>query len=112
MRNAELRNEWIRALKRQNKDKTEWKPSVGDKVCSIHLVRGACEAEEKKTRRTLIRQHFPKKSKIKDNDVNDEDYVVPLTIFTTESQPTDTCTTPHNWSATPLASSLDHSHTV
>ena len=38
LRNAELRNKWIRALKRQNKDKTEWKPSESDRVCSIHLV--------------------------------------------------------------------------
>ena len=34
LRNAELRNKWIRALKRQNKDKTEWKPSESDMVCS------------------------------------------------------------------------------
>ena len=38
MRNAELRKNWIRALKRRNKDKTEWKPSESDRVCSIHLV--------------------------------------------------------------------------
>ena len=50
---------------------------------------------------------FPKKSKIKENDVNDEDYVVLLSTFTTESQPTVTCNTPYNWSVTPLAS-LDH----
>ena len=82
--NAELRNKWIRALKRQNKDKTEWKPSESDRVCSIHFIGSAYEAnsdptlnlgyevEEKKARRTLIRQPFPKKSKIKENnDVND-----------------------------------------
>ena len=51
---------------------------------------------------------MPKKSKIKENDVNDEDYVVPLTIFTTGSQPPVTFSTPYNWSANPLAS-LDHS---
>ena len=75
--NEELRNEWIRALKRQNKDKTEWKPSEGDKVCSIHIVGIAYKAdsvptvylgyevEEKKARGTLIRQPLPKKVKLK-----------------------------------------------
>ena len=126
LRNAELRNKWIRALKRQNKDKTEWKPSENDRVCSIHFVGSAYEAnsvptlnlgyevEEKKARRTLIRQPLPKKSKIKqNNDVDDEDDVVPLPISTTvtESQPTVTCSTPHSWSATPLAS-LDHSYCI
>ena len=41
--NAELRNKWIRALKRQNKDKTEWKPSESDRICSIHFVGSAYE---------------------------------------------------------------------
>ena len=67
------------------------------------------EVEEKKTKRTLIKQPFPNKSKIKENDVNDEDYVVPLPIFTTESQPTVTCSTPYNWSAIPLKT-LGHSY--
>ena len=44
MRNAELRNKWIRALKRQNKDKTEWKPSESGRVCSIHFAGSAYEA--------------------------------------------------------------------
>ena len=60
MRNAELRNKWIRALKTQNKNKTEWKPSESNRVCSIHFVGSAyktnsvptlnlgCEVEEKK----------------------------------------------------------------
>ena len=52
---------------------------------------------------------MPKKSKIKENDVNDENYVVLLPICTTKSQPTVTCSTSYNWSATPLAS-LDHSY--
>ena len=68
LRNAELRNKWFRALKRQYKGKTEWKPSVSASVYSIHFVGGAyeaysiptlnlrCEVEEKKARRTLIRQ--------------------------------------------------------
>ena len=70
------------------------------------------EVEEKKARRTLIRQPLPKKSKIKENnDVDVEDDVVPLPISTTvtESQPAVTCSTPCNWSATPLAS-FDHSY--
>ena len=55
---------------------------------------------------------MPKISKIKENNnADDENNVVPLPISTavTESQPTVTCSTPYNWSATPLAS-LDHSY--
>ena len=45
MRNAELRNKKItRALKRQNKDKTEWKPSVNERIYSIHFAGSAYEA--------------------------------------------------------------------
>ena len=67
-------------------------------------------SKEKKARKTSVRQPLPKKSKIKENEINDEDYAVPLPIFfTTESQPTVTCNTPYNWSITPLAS-LDHSY--
>ena len=52
---------------RQKKDKTQWKPSESDRVCSIHFIGQANEAssvptlnlgyevEEKKARRTLIR---------------------------------------------------------
>ena len=59
--------EWIRALKRQNKDKTERKPSESDRVCSIHFIDSGYEAnsvptlqlgyevEVKKARTTLIR---------------------------------------------------------
>ena len=68
------------------------------------------EVEEKKARRTLIRQSLPKKN----NDVDDDDDdAVPLPISTavTESQPTVTCSAPCNWSATPLAS-LDYSYCV
>ena len=53
---------------------------------------------------------MPKQGKINENnDANDSDDLVPLPISTTatESQPTVTCSTPYNWSATPLAS-LDH----
>ena len=123
MRNAELRNKWItRTLKRQNKDKTEWKPSESDRINSIYFAGSAYEAnsvatlnlghkfKEWKARRISIRTNLPKKSEIKEKDVNDEDYVVPLPIFfTTESQSTVTCSTPYNWSVTPSAS-LDHSY--
>ena len=65
------------------------------------------KSKKKKEKKTLIRQPFPQKSKIKENnDVDDEDDVVPLPISPTviESQPTVTCSTSYNWSATPLAS--------
>ena len=109
MRNTELRNKWIGASKRQNKNKTEWKPSESDRVFSIHFIGSAYEAnsvptlnlgygvEEKKARKTLIRQALPKKNKIKENnDDNDEDDVVLLPICTTvtDSQPRVTCSTP------------------
>ena len=118
MQNWEI-NKWIRAFKRQNKDKTEWKPPERHRVCSIHFVGSAHEAnsvptlnlgyevEERKASRTLIRQPLLKKSKIKENnDVDDEDDAVPLPIFTTltELQPSVTCSTPYKWSATTLAS--------
>ena len=56
---------------RQNKDNIGWKPSKSDRVCSIHFVGRINEAnsvltlnlghevEEKKTKRTLIRQTSP-----------------------------------------------------
>ena len=108
LRNAELRNKWIRALKRQNKDKTVRKPFKSHRVSSIHFVGSAYETnsvptlnleyevEEKKARRTLIRQPLPKKSKFRENnDVDDEDDVVPLPLSTTvtESQSMLTCST-------------------
>ena len=49
------------------------------------------------------------KSKIKENDVNYDDYVVPIPVSTTESQPTVTCSSTYNWSTSPLAT-LDHSY--
>ena len=90
LRNVGLRNKWIRALKRQNKEKTQWKPSESDRVCSIHFTGSAYEAnsnptlnlgyevKEKKARRTLIRQPFPKKSKIKENNDVDDDLLLLL----------------------------------
>ena len=114
-RNAELRNKWIRALKRQNKDKTEWKPSESDRDCFIHFVGSAYEAnsaltlnlgyevEEKKARRTLIRPPLSTKVKLK-KMMSMMKIIVPLPIFATELQPAVTCSTSYNWSATPLAS--------
>ena len=90
LRNVGLRNKWIRALKRQNKEKTQWKPSESDRVCSIHFTGSVYEAnsnptlnlgyevKEKKARRTLIRQPFPKKSKIKENNDVDDDLLLLL----------------------------------
>ena len=69
---------------------------------SVPTLNLGYEVEEKKARRTLIRQLFPKKRKIKENsDVDDEDDVVPLPISTTvtESQPAVTCSTSYNWPA-------------
>ena len=62
LRNAELRNKWLRASKKQNKDKTEWKLSESDKVSSIHVTSSAYETnivptlKKKTARRILIRQ--------------------------------------------------------
>ena len=44
LRNAELKNKWIRGLNRQNKDKAEGKPSESDRVCSIHFDGSAYKA--------------------------------------------------------------------
>ena len=67
LRNAELRNKWIRDLKRQNKDNIKWTESETDRVCSILFVGSTYEAnsvptlnleyevKEKKAKRTLIR---------------------------------------------------------
>ena len=105
----------IRELQRQDKDKTEWKPCESDRVSSIHFVGSAYEAnsiptlslgyevKEKKVRRTLITEPFPKTSKIKEND-NNNDYEVLLPVFTTKSQPAVTRSTSYNWPATSLAS--------
>ena len=35
LRNEKLRNKWIRALKRQNKNKTQWEPSESDRALSL-----------------------------------------------------------------------------
>ena len=40
-----VKNKWItRALKRQNRDKTEWKPSESDRIYSIYFAGSAYEA--------------------------------------------------------------------
>lgn len=38
LRNFEKRKKWILALRRVNKDKSEWKPCPSDRVCSEHFV--------------------------------------------------------------------------
>ena len=65
-RDAEIRNKWIRALKRQNKAKTVWKSSESDifssiagsayEANSVPTLNLGYEIEEKKPRRNLIRQ--------------------------------------------------------
>ena len=40
LRNGEKREKWIGQLRRENKDKTTWKPCDSDRVCSDHFVDG------------------------------------------------------------------------
>ena len=40
LRNSDKRKKWVAALKRINKDKSEWKPCSSDRVCSEHFVDG------------------------------------------------------------------------
>ena len=67
---------WIKALKRENKDKTAWLPGCSDRVCSIHFIDGiptaanpvptlhlGYEKEVPKSRRELFRQPLQKKRK-------------------------------------------------
>ena len=56
LRNAELRNKWVRALKRQNRDKTEWRPSESDRVYFIHFVGNAYEANSVPTMQSKKRK--------------------------------------------------------
>ena len=72
-------------------------------MVSIPTLSLVYEVKEKKVRRILITEPFPKTSKIKENDNNDG-YLVLLFVFTTESQPAVTRGTRYNWSATSLAS--------
>ena len=76
LRNAELRNKWIRALKKQNWEETilKWQgflyPFVGsDYEANSALAFSALylgyKVEEKKASSTLIRQPLPKKVKLK-----------------------------------------------
>ena len=39
-KNREKRKLWIKALKRENKDKTAWLHGYSDRVCSVHFIDG------------------------------------------------------------------------
>ena len=71
---------WIKALKRENKDKTAWLPRNSDRVCSIHFIDGIptaanpvptlhldYEKEVPKSRRELFRQPLQKIRKAEKN---------------------------------------------
>lgn len=68
IQNNDARKRWIHCLRRENKNKSAWKPGVSDRVCSIHFVDGAptvsnpyptlnmgYDVNEKKSRRKLFR---------------------------------------------------------
>ena len=40
LRNGEKREKWIGQLRRENRDKTTWKPCDNDRVCSDHFFDG------------------------------------------------------------------------
>ena len=40
LRNGDKRKRWVAALRRVNKDKSDWKPCNNDRVCSEHFVDG------------------------------------------------------------------------
>ena len=80
LKNGEKRKLWIKALKRENKDKTAWLPRNSDRVCSIHFIDGiptaanpvptlhlGYEKEVPKSRRELFRQPLQKKRKTEKN---------------------------------------------
>ena len=91
MRYKALPKKWMSASERLNKGKTEWKLYENNRVCSVHFVGCAYEAnsvstlnltyeiEEKKERST-----FPK-LKTKENHFIEE-CIAPLTVFTPEQQ--------------------------
>ena len=37
-RNYEQRKLWIKALRRENVDKSQWEPKKSDRICSIHFA--------------------------------------------------------------------------
>ena len=80
LKNGEKRKLWIKALKRENKDKTAWLPRNSDRVCSIHFIDGiptaanpvptlhlGYEKEVPKSRRELFRQPLQKIRKAEKN---------------------------------------------
>ena len=67
---------WIKALKREKKNKTAWLPGYSDRVCSIHFIDGiptaanpvpilhlGYEKEVRKSRRELFCQPLKRKEK-------------------------------------------------
>ena len=72
LRNSEQRARWIRAVKRETKNKTKWEPKESSRVCSEHFVDGTptlqnpdptlklgYEVKQKATRRTLHKNLNP-----------------------------------------------------
>ena len=87
LRNNEPRMLWIRAMKRENEDRTEWLPKDSDRVCSKHFVDGyptpahplptielGYDSNIKKPRRKLTRTFQPpiKRKKLSNNNSNIE----------------------------------------
>lgn len=81
LRNYEKRKKWIIALRRVNRDKSEWKPCASDRVCSKHFFDGepsvthpnpslkmGYELPQKKSRRVIFR-HPPPPPKLKKKEV-------------------------------------------
>ena len=78
LRNNEQRQCWIKNMKRENANKSIWKPKESDRVCSVHFADGVptnanpdptlhlgYETTGKNTRRHLFRQPIPcKKRKV------------------------------------------------
>ena len=83
LKNGEKRKLWIKALKREKKNKTAWLPGYSDRVCSIHFIDGiptaanpvpilhlGYEKEVPKSRRELFRQPLQKKRTEKSTNIN------------------------------------------
>ena len=80
LKNGEKRKLWIKALKRENKDKTAWLHGYSNRLYSIHFIDGiptaakpvptlhlGYEKEVPKSRRELLRQPLQKKGKTEKN---------------------------------------------
>lgn len=104
LRNEKVRNQQISALKRQNKDKTEWRPPASVKFCFILSADSTYGYVLMIVLNCFNQENNTYKGKIKETYVNDDNYVVSVPVFTTWWQPRVTCSTGYNWSASPLAS--------